>query len=84
MRPCPRSNTNYLTNQWQTELENTQNICDMENGVIQSSSHISDIWTDHRFTVSVQKIDAIMMKFEMLEGFSQYPKDFSDPRCISV
>lgn len=83
MRPCPRSNTNCLTNQWQTELENIQNICDMENGAIQSSSHILDIWMDHKFKVSAQQIDAITMKFEMLESFSQYKKGLSDPRCIS-
>lgn len=80
MRPCPRSNTNCLTNQWQTELEN---ICDMENGAIQSSSHILDIWMDRKFKVSAQQIDAITMKFKMLESCSQYKKDLSDPRCIS-
>lgn len=56
----------------------------MENGVIQGSSCILGIWTDHKFTIPAPQIDAITVKSELLEGFPQYQKDFGDPRSIDV
>lgn len=37
---------------------------------------------EHKFKISAQQLDAIAMKFDMLESFPGYTQDLSDPRCI--